>query len=228
MAICGDVIAPVLLFTALTKTTASYTAILNNGELLFTVLFASLIFGEKIRTPLGITGILMVLVGITMTAYAGIGNVSFNSGNMIVLIAAPFYALDNNIGKVVATQINSLKVIQVKYFFGGIVLLAITFLFKIPLNVTLNQLPYIAYLGSCAFAISAASYLYSMTKIGVTRSTMIVSTATPIALIFATIFLDENVDLFTLSIAAGIIMIGIYLSIIKNDNGSQGQRKLHG
>gem|GEM_PF-5953588 len=43
-------------------------------------------FGEKIKDVLGITGIGMVIDGITMTAYVGSSNAKFNTGDMLVLV----------------------------------------------------------------------------------------------------------------------------------------------
>jgi drug/metabolite transporter (DMT)-like permease len=61
-----------------------------------------------------------------------------HTGNMLVLVATAFWALDNNINKVILQEGTSvIKLIQLKSLFGGIISLFIVFLFGVSFTVNI-------------------------------------------------------------------------------------------
>jgi drug/metabolite transporter (DMT)-like permease len=85
--IIGATIAPAIFFFGLRQTTASDTALLANGETIFSIMLAILFFKEKLRM-FGYLAALMVLAGLVVVTT----NLQFhgsllkmNSGNLFIL-----------------------------------------------------------------------------------------------------------------------------------------------
>lgn len=95
----------------LEQTTASHASVLSTGEILFTVLIALLLFDEHIK-PIGYVGVILVLIAvfmITMNYNPQIRNQIFgiNYGDVLIIISTLFWAMDNNISKIVSHKMNA-------------------------------------------------------------------------------------------------------------------------
>ena len=105
--LCGAVIAPTLFFYGLSNTSASDSSILINGEVLFSILFTVVFFNEKLIKR-EIIALILVLVGIviltTNMQFLSSSNsfVEFNIGNILIVGSTLFWALDNNISKILS------------------------------------------------------------------------------------------------------------------------------
>src|SRR5688500_6088224 len=73
-AITGAAIAPIFFFQGLKMSTAADTALLANGETVFSILFALLIFRERLR-PVGYIAVTLILGGVFLVTT----NLDFNS-----------------------------------------------------------------------------------------------------------------------------------------------------
>lgn len=135
IATSGAIIAPTLYFTGLAETKASDTAVLFNAEIVFTVLIAGVFFKER-PNLVGYMAVAMVLIG-TFIVTTNLEFSDFledleNRGNLLILAAMAFWALDNNISKVVSQRVDASRLVQLKSGIGGIMLLAIVFLLGLP------------------------------------------------------------------------------------------------
>ena len=209
----GSILAPTMFFMGLEKTTASDTAILSNGETIFTVLLAIILFKEKLK-PLGYLAVVLVLTGVIIVTT----NLEFSNflsdlkkeGNLLILAAAVCWALDNNLSKIVAHRVDISRIVQLKSIIGGSVLFFFALLLKIPINVTPLQIPNILLLGFLGFGFSLYFFLHSLKRVGTVRTMLIFSTSSIFGLVFATLFLHEAVGVYQL-IAVTIMLFGIYL-----------------
>lgn len=209
----GSILAPTLLLMGLAKTTASDASILLNGETVFTVLFAILLFKEKLK-PLGYLAIILVLIGVIVVTT----NLEFSNflsdlkkeGNLLILSAAICWALDNNLSRIVSHRVDISRLVQLKSIIGGGILFVVVLLSKIPINVTPLQIPNILFLGILGFGFSLYFFLHSLKRIGTVRTILIFSTSSIFGLVFATIFLHEPIGTYQL-IAIAIMLFGIYL-----------------
>nr|WP_157928170.1 EamA family transporter [Candidatus Nitrosotalea okcheonensis] len=101
----------------LTKTTASDASILLNGETVFIVLFAILLFKEKLE-PLGYLVIILVLIDVIVITT----NLEFSNflsdlkkeGNLLILSAAICYALDNNLSRIVSHRVDISRLVRLR------------------------------------------------------------------------------------------------------------------
>jgi drug/metabolite transporter (DMT)-like permease len=124
--LCGAVIAPTLFFYGLSNTSASDSSILINGEVLFSILLAIVFFNEKLiqREILAITLVLVGIVILTTKMQFSSSNsfVELNIGNILIVGSTLFWALDNNISKILSKTIHIPEIIVLKTLIGGLFL----------------------------------------------------------------------------------------------------------
>lgn len=213
IALSGAVAAPVLFFIGLEQTTASDTAILGNGEIIFSVLLALIFFKEHIG-KIGAIAVMMVLVGVVIvTTNLEFSSVSFdlrNIGNVFVIGATVFWALDNNLSKILSNRMDAARIVQLKSAIGGVILLSLVLAFQIPFELELNQVPNILLLGTLGFGLSIFLFINGLKRIGTVRTIMIFSTSAVFGLVFASIFLNEQISMYQI-VAIIIMLSGLYL-----------------
>ncbi|HEX2406592.1 MAG TPA: DMT family transporter, partial [Nitrososphaeraceae archaeon] len=216
--LCGAVIAPTLFFYGLSETSASDSSILINGEVLFSILFAIVFFNERlIRRE--IIALILVLVGIviltTNMQFLSSSNsfVEFNIGNILIVGSTLFWALDNNISKILSKTIHIPKIIVLKTLIGGSLLFILTIIvfgiaeFDV---VDIIHVPYLVFAGSMGFGASLFFFLHSLKRIGTIKTILLFSTSSIFGMIFAKVFLNENITIYQI-IAVGVILGGLYL-----------------
>ncbi len=212
VSISGAVIAPLMYFHGLQITTASNTAVLSNTETVFTVVIAILFFKEKL-SKIGYVGLLLVTVGaVIVTTDLHLSNFGFqlDAGNLLIIGSSLFWALDNNISKVITKRINVLKIAQLKSAIGGGLLLAVVLITNIPILLKIAEIPFVLLLGTVGFAASLYCFLRALKIIGIVKTIVIFATSSVFGLIFAVLFLHEQISAY--QIAAIVIMLsGIYL-----------------
>jgi drug/metabolite transporter (DMT)-like permease len=210
--ISGAVIAPLMYFHGLQITTASNTAVLSNMETVFTVAIAILFFKEKLN-KIGYIGLVMVTLGgvivITDLRLSNFG-IQLDAGNLLIIGSSLFWALDNNISKIITKRISVLKIAQLKSVIGGGLLLAVAMVTNVPILIKITEIPFILLLGTVGFAASLYCFLRALKIIGIVKTIVIFATSSVFGLIFAVLFLHEEVSIY--QIGAIIVMIsGVYL-----------------
>jgi drug/metabolite transporter (DMT)-like permease len=212
LGIIGAAIAPVLFFQGLKQTTAGDTSLLANGETVFSILFALLIFGEKLRTKVYLA-IILILVGlfiVTTNLKFDSTILNFNSGNILVIGATVLWGLDNNISKIITRHIEVTRVVQLKSLIGGGILLIVFLASGLPLTIQQNQIIPIIIVGVLGIAFSLFLYLQAIKRIGVAKSSSILSLSAVFGLAFAAIFLAEQISYYQL-IAVVVMFAGVYM-----------------
>lgn len=214
IAICGAVIAPSLYFVGLTHASASDAALIANGEVFFSVLLAVMFFREKLRL-VGWIAILLVLTGMVIITT----NLNFTDftlqqihyKDMLLILSMLFWALDNNLSRYLAQKMNVANIAQIKSTIGGIMLFVIALLvFKVDINIGIEQIIPILVLGSVGFAASLYFFLHGLRRIGIVRTVTIFSMASIFGLVASSVFLAEQISWYQI-IAAGIMILGVYL-----------------
>jgi drug/metabolite transporter (DMT)-like permease len=218
ISISGAVVAPTMFFFGLKLTTAADGSLLSNGEIIFSIILALTLFGEKLNR-IGYIAMALILTGVIIVST----NLQFdgsllkmNVGNLLIIGATLFWGLDNNISRILSHRIDITRIIQLKSFIGGFIILVLGLLLGIPVNINLTEIPYILLLGILGFAVSLYFLLQGLSKIGTTNTMLILSLSSVFGLVLAAIFLREHVSIFQI-IAAGVMLFGIYL-INRNHN----------
>ncbi len=212
IALSGAVVGPVMFFVGLDITAASNSALLLNGEIIFSVFLAILLFKEKISTASCLAVIIIIAGVIIVTTDANFSYSMFdirNQGNILIVGSTLFWALDNNLSRTLSTRLDIARIVQLKSLVGGSILLLLVFLLDIPFNIELGHIPNILFLGIAGFGASIFLFLHSLKRIGTVKTVMIFSTSSVFGLIFAGIFLEERLSHYQIT-AMGIILLGIY------------------
>lgn len=228
VAICGAAVAPLLYFLGLNQSNASDTSLLSNGEIVFTVLLALIFFKERLK-PIGFVAVGLVLFGITIiTTNFQVSNSIFqiNAGHLLILGATAFWALDNNLSRILSARVDTARLVQLKSAIGGSIILGIIFILRIPFQITAEQIPYLILLSVLGFGGSLYFFLHSLKRIGTIRTIVIFSMSSIFGLVFAGLFLHEQIDGFQI-IAIMIMLTGIYL-INRKESVKQTESKSFG
>lgn len=223
--VSGSILAPSLFFTGLQNTTASDTAILSNSETIFTVLFAVVLFKEKLKVG-GYLATILVLTGVfIVTTNLQFSNLLLDlkkEGNVLIIISMALWALDNNVSKIASQRIDVSRLVQLKGLLGGSTLLILGFSAKIPIGITPMEIPNLLLVGLVGFGIALYLFLHSLKRIGTVRTMLIYSTATVFGILFASLFLHEKISAYQV-VAIALMLAGIYL-VTKEGQSSE---KIH-
>lgn len=212
ISICGAAAAPYLYFLGLHQSSASDTSLLSNVEIMFTVLFGLLFFKERLRL-VGFISVALVLLGVviitTNLQFSG-SFLHLNAGHFFILGSMVLWALDNNLSRIISTRIDTARLVQLKSVIGGLILLATVFLLGIPFDIKVSQIPQVILLSAVGFGGSLYFFLQSLKRIGTIRTIMIFSMASVFGLVFASVFLHEQISAYQAG-AIAIMLTGIYM-----------------
>jgi drug/metabolite transporter (DMT)-like permease len=214
--VCGAVIGPILFFYGLKLTDASIASLLINAEFLFSILFAIFLLKEKPgkTTYIGIIFIFigLIILNIKIDIFDFFQNNDNFIGNMFIICATVFWALDNNISRVILKKETPIiKIIQIKSLIGSILSFVIVSISNISLTINIFQIPNLLFLSLGGFAGSLFLFLKGMKQIGTIKSVMIFSTSSIFGIIFALIFLKESMESWRLILSILTMIPGIYL-----------------
>ncbi len=210
-----DVSAITTNFFGLNHTTAINATILINTELLFTVIIAFTIFRERIQKketfPLGLIAagslVLPILIDISNNGTFVSG---FVFGDVLIIIAALFFALDISLARYVSNIVPATRISQISAFAGVPFAMLLMLIFQIPFDFPLEQMPAIMYMGIFVSGLSYFFFVIALRLIGAIRTVLIYSTTTVFGIVFSGLFLGEQItELNIFSVI--VILAGIYL-----------------
>ncbi|HLN35664.1 MAG TPA: DMT family transporter [Nitrososphaeraceae archaeon] len=214
--LCGAVIAPSLFFYGLSNSSASDSSILISGEVLFSILLAIVFFNEKLIKR-EILAMILVLIGIVilttnMQFFSSNSFLELNIGNILVVGSALFWALDNNISRILSKTIHIPKIIVLKTLIGGSLLFIITIIVfgLAEFDIDIIHVSYLVFAGSMGIGGSLFFFLHGLKRIGTVKTILLFSTSSIFGIIFAKVFLNENITIYQV-IAVGVILSGCYL-----------------
>lgn len=216
IAILGAAVAPLLLFFGLEQTEPTDAAILVNGEIIFTILFAWIFFGEKASDFRSIGSIVLVITGLVLaTTELRISGTlfQFKAGNIMILAATICWALDNNISRrfLVTSNIEPAPLAMIKSFLGGSILfVASVLLGRAFLEFPIILWPQIIFMSVFGFGYALLFFLKGLKKIGTVR-TMIVFSLTPIFGIVIAILVTGASISYIQVFATALIIFGIVM-----------------
>jgi len=184
--------------------------------MVFTVLLALLFFHEKIRF-IGYIGIILIILAVvvltTKLQFLHLAPL-VHLGDLMVISSMLFWALDNNISKIVSHRVDIAKIVQLKSLIGGSLLIFLVLIWRIQININLTQIPNIVILGVGGFAASIFFFLHSLRTIGTVKTIIIFSTSSIFGVIFAMLFLREQIGVYQIA-SVPLMILGIYFVIRK-------------
>jgi drug/metabolite transporter (DMT)-like permease len=211
-ATAGSVIAPIIYLNGLKEITAVNASLLMNAEVFFIIIIGIFFLNEKFQKK-ELVGLILLLIGTIFLAINGdIRNFSVtqNFGTFLVIIAAFFWSIDTTLSKFLSNKRDLLGISALKCLTGGIILLIISLLLGLNLNVPINHLPYLLFIGLVSIGFSFVMIYYAIRKIGSTRTGSIFPISSLFGAIFAFLILNEPFSF--LQLLFGLLMIlGVYI-----------------
>jgi drug/metabolite transporter (DMT)-like permease len=169
----GGVLAPPLLLWGLQRSSATTTALLLNLEVVFTVLLAGIVFNEHLGLRIAVAAVVMAAGGVVLGWTPG--DPSIAAGAAAVTGACLFWALDNNLTRLIAEG-DPLLIVEVKGLVAGAV--------NVLLALASGQAPpspgTIAFglaLGAVSYGTSLVLFILAMRELGAARAGAYFATA---------------------------------------------------
>jgi len=209
-----EVLAISTYFFGLKESTAVNASILTNGEIIFSILIALIIFKEKLGKK-ELPYFLMIIIGASLLPIGydlyqhemNLTNLVF--GDLLILLAGLLYAIDINMCKHMSGMINAKKITQITSFAGGGFALLLILAFQIPFNISASHIPNIAVVGIFGTGLSTYFFIMALRSIGAVRTILLYSSTSVFGMVFAAILLHEVITLQSvLSIA--LVLGGMY------------------
>lgn len=206
--------AMITYFFGLHYSTAINASVLNNGEILFSAILAIIIFREKLQRveqiPFSLMIIGMIVIPVGYDFYTnGITMSKLVIGDILLLIAGLFWALDINMSNYVSNKLGTQRITQLASFVAGIFALSLILVFQIPFKIEITHIPVIAVIGIVSIGMSTALFITALKLIGAVRTILLYSINSGFGIIFAYVFLGEQVNITNI-VAVSIAFIGLY------------------
>ena len=133
-----------------------------------------------------------------------------NIGNFMIISATLFWALDNNLSKILSKRVDPAKIVIGKSALGGGILFLLVLFLEIPIEINYAQIPSIVLLGAGAFGLSIFLFLQALKRIGTIKTVLIFSMSSVVGMILASLILEEQITNFQIT-AVFLMIFGVYL-----------------
>lgn len=209
-----EVLAISTYFFGLKESTAVNASILTNGEIIFSILIALIVFREKLGKKelpyfsLIIIGASLLPIGYDLYQHEmNLTNLVF--GDLLILFSGLLYAVDINMCKHMTGMINAKRITQITSFAGGGFALFLILIFQIPFDVSISHIPNIAVVGIFGTGLSTYFFIIALRSIGAVRTILLYSSTSVFGMVFATILLHEVVTLQNI-LSIALVLCGLY------------------
>lgn len=208
IAFFGAALAPTLFAWGLQRVSATYGALLLNGEAVFTVILAALIYREHIGRRVGLAVALMFVGGaVTVIGASSSGTIGV-LGALAVGAAVLSWALDNVLTRPFA-DLDPAAVVRIKAACGVALTGALALLMGEPQPAWLKIGGLLA-CGATGYGISLRLYLLAQRRIGAGRTGSVFAVA-PFVGAVASLLLGDRPGGFTTAVAAVLFIAGLVL-----------------
>ena len=210
--VVGAAVAPLMYVTGLGETTAVNAALLANGEVLFTVILAYSIFGERLTKKQAGRGLIIVVGLIVISTNLDLADVAFLrglEGNLLVLGATVAWGVENNLIAVATKKFDASLLSKFRNLIGGAALSVLVLAAGLPYGFTSYELLLLVLL---ALVIAGGTYLFiaATKRLGAIKMLLVWSTSTVFGALFALVFLGEQITLAQI-FGGGLILLGVFL-----------------
>ena len=212
----GGAVAPILFYVGIARTTAANAAMLQNGEPLFTIVFAYLLLGERVRRR-GYAMIAAIAAGAFVVAtnldFSDATFAPFLAGNLLLIGASAFWGLDNTASAVITRRVSIPAVLGVRLLLGCVFLTPVIAATNTSLGVPADAIPLLVGYSVLTIVLYATALYYAFRTIGPLRSGAILSTSALWGVLFAVLLFPNQLPSGT-QLGGGAVMvlalIGLY------------------
>lgn len=202
-------------YLGLKETNAINASILGNGETIFAIIIAMIIFRERLQRIEVLPLVLIIFGAILFPTAAdlftnGFELSKFVFGDALILISGAFYATDVIISRFVCQRVDSKRIMQISSITAALFSLLVLVLLEIPIEFDINHLPVMFTTGIFGMGLSSMFFIIGLKLIGAVRSILIYSTTTIFGIVFAVLYLGEMLNMANV-ICVMAVIAGIYL-----------------
>ncbi|HKZ48366.1 MAG TPA: DMT family transporter [Thermoplasmata archaeon] len=212
----ATVVAPILYFFGLGKTTSANAALLSDTESLFTILFAFVFLGERLR-PRGYLAIAAIALGAFLVAtqldFTNVAFLAFLEGNLFLIAAACFWGMNNN-GITVLSRRNprSLPMISLQLLIGAALMVPINLVMGAPFTMSPIAAVGVVFLGLTGVGTFTVLFYFAFRTIGAMRTGAVLSTSALWGVLIAlAVFPDQGLGFW--QIAGGALLVGATVAL---------------
>jgi drug/metabolite transporter (DMT)-like permease len=205
-----DIAAPICLLIGLSKSSPSSVSLLNNFEIVATVLIASLAFKETISFHLWIS-IFLVIVTSVLLSVQDFSSIHLTVGSLYVLLSGSLWGLENNCTRQLSFK-NPLQIVVIKGLGSGLGSFAIAKVLGETLPPLLFGLIALL-LGFVSYGLSISLYIFAQRDLGAAKTSSFYALAPFIGAIISLLFYRE-LPTAPFLIAFSLMGAGTILSIL--------------
>ena len=217
--VVGGVFGPVALMYGLAVTAASTASLLLNLEAVFTVLIAWFLFRENFDRRI-VAGMLAIVAGGTVLAWAPGGVRGFSSGALLIAVACLCWALDNNLTRKASAN-DAVAIAALKGIVAGIVNVALALRLGQALPDP-SMLASAAIVGFVGYGVSLVLFVLALRELGSARAGAYFSVA-PFFGAGVALVLQGDALTWPLAIAGALMAVGVWLHVTER----HGHRHAH-
>ncbi len=197
-------------YMGLSLTDSSKTAIIKQIGVLLYVCFSFMFFKEDKPTVTKIIGAVLGFCGIIAINW-GSGGVSFNIGDLLIILASFCTVFSNVISKKALTNVNPITLTGISQLFGGIILLISGAALGGKMQFNISKWYIFTYI--CVASILSYTIWFTVVKKSELSKLFIIKFAEPVfACMFGALLLDENILKLQYLFALVLISAGILLA----------------
>jgi drug/metabolite transporter (DMT)-like permease len=210
VAVCGAALAPTLFAWGLQRVSAAQASLLLNGEALFTVGLAALVYREHIGRRVALAATLMAAGGAVTVVGAASGAAGGLAGALAVVAAVLCWALDNVLTRPLA-DLDPAAVVRVKALLGAALTASLALARGEPLPGPAAAAGLVL-CGATGYGLSLRLYLLAQRRIGAGRTGSVFAVA-PFLGVAAAMLLGERRAGWTTAVAALLFAVGVALHL---------------
>ena len=209
-----EVFCTIFFLYGLKDTSAINASILGNSEIVFGVIIAMIVLGERIKRkeilPFLLIGVGAILIPLGTDISDGGFMTNFVIGDLMILISGLFLGIVMTMYKRMGDKFDSKRIIQYTSFVGAAVALGGILVMGIPFQLNPNHLPTILVTGVIGIGMPVFFILIALRYIGAVRTILVFSTTTVFGVMFANLLLGEIISMANIG-AIGVVLVGTYL-----------------
>ena len=206
-----DIAAPIFLMVGLRMSAASNVALLGNFEIVATAVIAMLIFRENIGPRLFMAIGLITLSSILLSV-KDLGNFSFSTGSVLVLLASVCWGLENNCTRMLSIK-DPMQIVIIKGFGSGLGSLIIALSLK-EFSYDFVYIIIALILGFFAYGLGIYLYVLAQRELGAARTSAYYAAAPFIGVGLSILMFKQDYTIFFV-LALVIMVIGAYLAAVE-------------
>ncbi len=222
----ATVAAPILYFFGLSKTTSANAALLSDTESLFTITFAFVFLGERLRAR-GYLAIVGIGVGAFLVAtqldFTSVAFLAYLEGNLFLIAAACFWGLNNNgITLLSGRNPRLLPMISLQLLTGALLMIPINAVAGAPFLMSPIAAAGIVFLGCTGVGTFTVLFYFAFRTIGAMRTGAVLSTSALWG-VFIALVVFPNQGLGFWQIIGGVLLVGATAALYVLGEGERGR-----